>query len=688
MRKVITNRMKNAVLAAVVGLSCTVATPCFALTYHGTEAANNPVNGKISLGNGYYLQYGYARNTIAEHDAVQFNFAQKFDKVLFAGSLGANQGGWVHQQDGDGTGNSTVVDYDNTSIVVRGTDNSTGTPMYLAVGTIGAVTDEDQEEVLKKKVSQIISDGTLDDIINSGNTTTGGDTHTKGNTTTDKDSHTKGSSTVDGDSTIGGNETIGKDLTVKGNATVEGNGTVNGNQTVGGDSTVSGSETVDKDLHVKGNGTIDGKTTLGGDADMKGNATVGKDLHVKGNETVDKDSHVKGNLTVDGTSTLKGDVSTGGNVEVGKDLTVKGNGSLDGDLTVSGKSEFKGDGTFDKNLTVKGDSDVKGNSHVGKDLTMDGNASIGKDLAVKGKTTLKDDATFEKNLTVKGDSDLQGNAQVGKDLTVLGDSDLQGMGHVGKDLTVDGTSTLKGDVAMGSNASVARNFSVGGDARIAGDLWVHDQNYIDSQGINANGHKVRNVADGAIAPGSKDAVNGGQLYDFRSNVNDRFNVLGDRMDNAVASAVALAGLHPLDYDPDNKLSFAVAGGQYHGATAGALGAFYRANDKFMVSLGGSIGREKAVNLGLSFSLDGKANSSHSSRKELLQTISTMKGQMSFMANALLHQRQEMEALKAKLDQPSPAPEAALKKAPAAPEQAAPAPEAPSSDDEDGEDEEE
>lgn len=688
MRKVITNRMKNAVLAAVVGLSCTVATPCFALSFHGTEAANNPVNGKISLGNGYYLQYGYARNTIAEHDAVQFNFAQKFDKVLFAGSLGANQGGWVHRQDGNGTGNSTVVDYDNTSIVVRGTDNSTGTPMYLAVGTIGAVTDEDQEEVLKKKVSQIISDGTLDDIINSGNTTTGGDTHTKGNTTTDKDSHTKGNSTVDGDSTIGGSETIGKDLDVKGNATVEGNGTIKGDQNVEGDSNVNGSQTIDNDLHVKGDGTIDGKTTLGGDADMKGNATVGKDLYVKGNETVDKDSHIKGNQTVDGTSTLTGDVTTGGNVEVGKDLTVKGNGSVDGDFTVSGKSQFKGDGTFDKNLTVKGDADVKGNSHVGKDLKVDGGASIGKDLTVNGKTTGKDNATFEKNLTVLGDSDLQGNASIGKDLTVKGDSDLQGMAHVGKDLTVDGTSTLKGDVAMGSNATVARNFSVGGDARIGGDLWVHDQNYIDSEGINANGHKVRNVADGAIAPGSRDAVNGGQLYDFRSNVDDRFNVLGDRMDNAVAGAVALAGLHPLDYDPDNKLSFAVAGGQYHGATAGALGAFYRANDKFMVSLGGSIGREKAVNLGLSFSLDGKANSSHSSRKELLQTISTMKGQMSFMANALLHQRQEMDALKAKLDQPSPAPEAALKKAPAAPEQAAPAPEAPSSDDEDGEDEEE
>lgn len=684
----ITNRMKNAVLAAVVGLSCTVATPCFALSFHGTEAANNPVNGKISLGNGYYLQYGYARNTIAEHDAVQFNFAQKFDKVLFAGSLGANQGGWVHRQDGNGTGNSTVVDYDNTSIVVRGTDNSTGTPMYLAVGTIGAVTDEDQEEVLKKKVSQIISDGTLDDIINSGNTTTGGDTHTKGNTTTDKDSHTKGNSTVDGDSTIGGSETIGKGLDVKGDATVEGNGTIKGDQTVEGDSNVNGSQTIDNNLHVKGDGTIDGKTTLGGDADIKGGATIGKDLNVKGNETVDGDSHIKGNQTVDGTSTLTGDVTTGGNVEVGKDLTVKGNGSVDGDFTVSGKSEFKGDGTFDKNLTVKGNSDLKGDAHVGKDLTVDGNASIGKDLTVTGKTNGKDDATFEKNLTVMGDSDLQGNASIGKDLTVKGDSDLQGMAHVGKNLTVDGTSTLKGDVAMGSNATVARNFSVGGDARISGDLWVHDQNYIDSEGINANGHKVRNVADGAIAPGSRDAVNGGQLYDFRSNVDDRFNVLGDRMDNAVAGAVALAGLHPLDYDPDNKLSFAVAGGQYHGATAGALGAFYRANDKFMVSLGGSIGREKAVNLGLSFSLDGKANSSHSSRKELLQTISTMKGQMSFMANALLHQRQEMEALKAKLDQPSPAPEVALKQAPAAPEQAGPAPEAPSSDDEDGEDEEE
>lgn len=137
MRKVITNRMKNAVLAAVVGLSCTVATPCFALTYHGTQAASNPVTGKISLGNGYYLQYGYARNSIGEHDAVQFNFSQKFDNVLFAGSLGANLFGDGHRQDGNDTGVSTVLDYDNTGIVVRGPTTPRRTPCSSPLGPSG-----------------------------------------------------------------------------------------------------------------------------------------------------------------------------------------------------------------------------------------------------------------------------------------------------------------------------------------------------------------------------------------------------------------------------------------------------------------------------------------------------------------------------------------------------------------------
>ena len=139
-----------------------------------------------------------------------------------------------------------------------------------------------------------------------------------------------------------------------------------------------------------------------------------------------------------------------------------------------------------------------------------------------------------------------------------------------------------------------------------------DQINIKSE-VNMNDKKITNLADGEIAEGSKDAVNGSQLYNTNQavianaeNINSlshSLNKLDSRINRVGAGAAALAALHPLDFDPDNKWDFAAGYGNYAGANAVAIGTYYRPNENTMFSIGGSFGGgENMINAGVSFKL--------------------------------------------------------------------------------------
>lgn len=97
--------------------------------------------------------------------------------------------------------------------------------------------------------------------------------------------------------------------------------------------------------------------------------------------------------------------------------------------------------------------------------------------------------------------------------------------------------------------------------------------------MNANNQTITNVKDGKIEEGSKDAVNGGQLYatnqlvkDNASNISllgNSINRLDNRVDKVGAGAAALAALHPLDFDPEDKWDFAAGYGNYSVQVRGA-----------------------------------------------------------------------------------------------------------------------
>ena len=150
---------------------------------------------------------------------------------------------------------------------------------------------------------------------------------------------------------------------------------------------------------------------------------------------------------------------------------------------------------------------------------------------------------------------------------------------------------------------------------------------IDNSGINAGNKKITNVAAGDISANSTDAVNGGQLWKTNQTINNiggAVNELGTRVNRVGAGAAALAALHPLDFDPDDKWDVAAGYGNYKDAHAVSVGAFYRPNEDTMFSVGGSFGGgENMVNAGVSVKL-GQGNHVSTSRVALAKEVEDLK----------------------------------------------------------------
>lgn len=249
------------------------------------------------------------------------------------------------------------------------------------------------------------------------------------------------------------------------------------------------------------------------------------------------------------------------------------------------------------NTTIKGNTITTGKvtmdyADVMKDLGVRGNANInGKtttgSLEVTGTSTLKGDVTMESNATVK------------KDLTVEGTTTTKTL-KVTENATIGGTLDVAKKATFQDSVDIAKDLSVGGDVT-AKSYKVGDKTYISADGINANDQKITNVADGSISEGSKDAVNGGQLYGVKRDLEHQVDKVG-------ANAAAMANLHPMEFDPSSKWNIAAAMGNYGSETATAIGAFYRPNEDVMVNFSTAFGTgENMVGGGVSVRLGKGSN---------------------------------------------------------------------------------
>ncbi|EPP14341.1 S-layer domain protein [Megasphaera sp. NM10] len=259
-------------------------------------------------------------------------------------------------------------------------------------------------------------------------------------------------------------------------------------------------------------------------------------------------------------------------------------------------------------------------------------------------------ATMDDGMKYSGDS---GNAAVklNKNVQIYGGATEYADGNnIGVVASQDGDNAklqvklakdLKGldSVTTGDTTINNSGLTVKGDDNHK-DITIHQDN------VNMGGNKVSGVADGKVSKDSTDAVNGSQLWQRDQAINGlsgSVNKLGNRINRVGAGAAALAALHPLDFDPDDKWDFAAGYGNYRGANAAAIGAYYRPNEDTMFSVGGSFGGgENMVNAGVSIKL-GQGNHVSTSRVAMAKEMKAMRQHMAEQ-DALIAKLQSMHGM--------------------------------------------
>lgn len=276
---------------------------------------------------------------------------------------------------------------------------------------------------------------------------------------------------------------------------------------------------------------------------------------------------------------------------------------------------------YDTNTITTAQDDGNGYVNVAEAVDADGNYkyTVGFDEAklintikendTNTVTTVADDGKGYIGVTDAMDTDGNHNYTVafdeGKLIQTIEDQDryVNG-GSIGEDGSITLNVHNGRDVTLEGQMKDARLTDIERDKEAGTATLVVKDRY--------NPEEVNRLTIDDIASKTQ---NDREHAEFREHFNEldyRVDNLGSRVDKVGAGAAALAALHPMDFDPDDKLTFAAGYGNYKGKNAAAVGAFYRPDEKVMLSVGGTFGNgENMVNAGISFSMDRTARVSNS-----------------------------------------------------------------------------
>ena len=382
---------------------------------------------------------------------------------------------------------------------------------------------------------------------------------------------------------------------------------------------------------------------------------LGKAIQIKGDTTYKADGSVEkeGNIK---TSIDNGAIKVGLNkdVDLGNDGSIKAGG-----VTIDSKGIDAGG----KNITNvksgivnKDDSDNTNAANIGDVKTLAGEAAkteIGKlgsrDFAGDDGETVS--RVLGESMKLSGGADTskltKGNIGVvknadGDGLDIKLSSELTGLTSV-----TTGNSTLNNDgLTINNSEGKAATTITSSGIKIAANGDNTHAVEITNSNVSMGGQQIHDVAPGTS---DTDAVNVSQLKGLVSGVDGAVNKLNNRLNRVGAGAAALAALHPLDFNPEEKWNFAAGFGHYVNANAGAIGAFYQPNEDTLFSLAGSWGGgENMVNAGVSIRL-GHGNSIIGSRTVMAREIMALKQQVEAQ-NLKLKENEDLKARLAKQDQ--------------------------------------
>lgn len=365
--------------------------------------------------------------------------------------------------------------------------------------------------------------------------------------------------------------------------------------------------------------------------------------------------HGDGNIT-----TAVSDDGKSLNIGLKKDVDLGNDGSIKaGGVTISNKGIDAGN----KNITnvasgiVTGDdSDNTNAANIGDVKTLAGEAAkteiskLGsRDFAGDDGETVSRGLGESMKLSGGADTSKLTNGNIGVVKNAAGDgldiklsSELKGLTSV-----TTGNSTLNNDgLTIKDGEGKAGTTITNSGIKIAANGDNTHAVEITNSTVSMGGQQIHDVAPGTS---DTDAVNVSQLKGLVSGVDGAVNRLNNRLNRVGAGAAALAALHPLDFNPEEKWNFAAGFGHYVNANAGAIGAFYQPNEDTLFSLGGSWGGgENMVNAGVSIRL-GHGNSIMGSRTVMAREIMALKQQVEAQ-NLKLKENEDLKARLAKQDQ--------------------------------------
>lgn len=384
---------------------------------------------------------------------------------------------------------------------------------------------------------------------------------------------------------------------------------------------------------------------------------LGKAIQIKGDTTYKADGSVEkeGNIK---TSIDNGAIKVGLN----KDVNLGTDGSLKaGGVTIDSKGIDAGG----KNITNvasgivnKDGSDNTNAANIGDVKTLAGEAAkteIGKlgsrDFAGDNGETVS--RGLGESMKFSGGETDTTKLSSGQNIGVVANKDNDGLDiKLSKELkeltsVTTGNSTLNNDglTINNSEGKAGTTITSSGIKITSAGEGTHAVEVTNSN-VSMGGQQIHDVAPGTS---DTDAVNVSQLKGLVSGVDGAVNKLNNRLNRVGAGAAALAALHPLDFNPEDKWNFAAGFGHYVNANAGAIGAFYQPNEDTLFSLAGSWGGgENMVNAGVSIRL-GHGNSIIGSRTVMAREIMALKQQVEAQ-NLKLKENEDLKARLAKQDQ--------------------------------------
>ena len=658
------------------------------ITVTSVTAQDGNGNKTVTNANGVTTEDNAGNKTVVNKDGITINKADPTgNKTVSLTGDGLNNGGNKITNVADGVDDKDAVNKSQldkataaatttvsagNNITVTKTTNQNGSTNY-------EVALKDQVTLGSDPTKQIALDGTTGTIKAGNKVTIDGN---KGNITA-------GKVAIDGEKGIikaGDKVTIdGKDGKIDaGKIAVDGkDGYVTGleNKTFDPANIVSGRAATEDQLKASHDSLNQKITNMGDEITKKGmdfagntgefHRDLGQKVTIKGEGTEADDKYsgenIKtvadqaGNITIKMAKNIKTDSVTTDKVKVGKDgqdgVSITGpNGAdgTDGKVGISGK-----DGKDAVSMSGKngiGHIGLNGKDGRSADITVekgDPNLDDKEITRIKYKDedgTTHQVATKDDGMKYGGDSGnvikKKLNTQVNVKGGISDESKLVDEANIG--VVSDGTDTLKLRLAKDLqglntvNANTVNATNVNATTVKTGDSSLTNNGLtiengtagkpvsVTKDGLDNGGNKIVNVAPGEVSANSTDAVNGSQLY----GLSGRVSKLGTQINRVGASAAALAGLHPLDFDPDDKWDFAASYGNYKGTNAVAIGAYYRPNEDTMVSVGGSFsGGENMLNVGVSWKFS-QNNTVSRSRVSVAKDVLGLKQQVEMLTKKL------------------------------------------------------